>query len=53
MATASRPSEVKVPLHRNPYARALAFQALVVVIVVWLVYTILGNTIANLEARGI
>jgi len=53
MATSSSPSEVKVPLHRNPKARALAFQAIVVIVVGWLVYSILSNTIANLEARGI
>ena len=42
-----------IPLHRDPRARAIFYQAVIAAIVVWLVYSILSNTIANLEARGI
>ncbi len=45
--------EVRVPLHRNPKVRALFFQGIVLVVFVWLVSSVLSNTITNLEARGI
>jgi general L-amino acid transport system permease protein len=41
------------PWHRDPGVRALIFQALLLLIVVWSLGTIFSNTVTNLENRGI
>ena len=41
------------PWHRDPAIRALAFQALLLLVVAWSLGTIFSNTITNLESRGI
>lgn len=52
MARAGAPGS-RIPPHRDPRVRALFFQAVALVAVVWFVYTVIDNTITNLEARGI
>lgn len=42
-----------IPLHRDPRARAIAFQAAAVLFFVWALWTIGSNTVANMEERGI
>ena len=42
-----------VAWHRNPLIRGLIAQTLLIAVVVWGIYTIYGNTVANMEARGI
>ena len=41
------------PWHRDPGIRALIFQALLLLIVIWSLGTIFSNTVTNLENRGI
>ncbi len=43
----------KVPLHRDPKIRAIAFQSMAVLFLGWALWAIADNTVANLEARGI
>lgn len=43
----------KIPWHRNPRVRSVFFQLVLLVAAIWVVGTILGNTIENLENRGI
>ncbi|MGI9296986.1 MAG: amino acid ABC transporter permease [Gammaproteobacteria bacterium] len=42
-----------IPMHRDPKVRAVAFQAAAVLFFVWALWTIGGNTVANMEERGI
>ena len=42
-----------IPWHRNPAIRGYIAQAALVALVVWGIFTIYTNTVANLEARGI
>jgi len=41
------------PWHRDPGVRALVFQAVLLLVVVWSLGTIFSNTVTNLENRGI
>jgi general L-amino acid transport system permease protein len=43
----------KIPWHRDPKVRSILFQALLLAATIWVVGTILGNTVENLEQRGI
>src|SRR5690606_42137743 len=43
----------RVPLWRNPTARAVAFQAIAIAVVLVLAVYLVSTTIANLEQRGI
>jgi len=43
----------KIPWHRNPQVRSIFFQVALLAAAIWLAGTILGNTIENLEERGI
>lgn len=43
----------RVPLHRDPKVRAIAFQAAAVLFFVWALWTIGSNTVTNMEQRGI
>lgn len=44
---------VNIPWHRNPRVRSIFFQVLLLAATIWVVGTILGNTVENLEERGI
>lgn len=48
-----RVSEVKIPLHRDPRARALGFQIAAALFLAWLLWSIAQNTVDNMEERGI
>ncbi|MBS1270814.1 MAG: putative glutamine ABC transporter permease protein GlnM [Gammaproteobacteria bacterium] len=43
----------KIPWHRNPKVRSIFFQVALLAATVWVAATILGNTVENLEERGI
>jgi len=45
--------QVSIPWHRNPQVRSIFFQAVLLAATIWVAGTILGNTIDNLEDRGI
>lgn len=42
-----------IPLHRDPKIRAWAFQVGVILLLVWGIFIIASNTVANMEQRGI
>lgn len=44
---------VKPPAYRDPRVRAIAFQVLTVVVLVWFFWMIFQNTLHNMESRGI
>ena len=48
IATAPAPS-----FWRDPDKRAIIYQALVVAVIVWLLYSMISNTATNMEARGL
>ncbi|MFZ0486674.1 MAG: ABC transporter permease subunit [Arenicellales bacterium] len=43
----------KIPWHRDPRIRAVFFQILLLAATIWVLGTLLSNTVANLEQRGI
>jgi len=43
----------KIPWHRDPRVRSIFFQVALLAATIWVVATILGNTVENLEQRGI
>lgn len=45
--------EARIPWHRDPKTRGVVFQAAAVLFFVWALATIAGNTVANMEERGI
>ena len=50
---AGQASVRRIPLHRDPKVRAFAFQAAAVLFFVWALWTIAGNTVTNMQERGI
>ena len=48
-----RVKQAGIPLHRDPRARSIAFQAAAVLFFLWAIWTIAANTVANMEERGI
>ena len=48
-----RPEHAKIPLHRNPRVRSVAFQVAAVAALVWVIAYLANNTVTNMEARGI
>ncbi|MFP4537152.1 MAG: ABC transporter permease subunit, partial [Dichotomicrobium sp.] len=45
--------KTRIPFYRNPVYRGLAAQIAVLALVLWSLYTIFTNTVANLNERGI
>ncbi|RIA55816.1 amino acid ABC transporter permease [Dichotomicrobium thermohalophilum] len=43
----------RIPFYRNPVYRGIAVQITVLALVLWALYTIFTNTVANLNERGI
>jgi general L-amino acid transport system permease protein len=48
-----RPEEKKVAFFNNPHNRAIVYQVLLLLALGYFFYTVISNTIANMEARGI
>ena len=46
-------SHSKIPLHRDPKIRGVVFQIAVVISLIGVIWWIIQNTVANMEARGI
>ncbi len=49
----SAPPQAKVPFWRSPEGRAWFFQLIMLAAFIWLAVTVYGNTLENLETRGI
>ncbi len=43
----------RIPFYRNPVYRGIAVQVTVLALVLWALYTVFTNTVANLNERGI